>query len=211
LQTFERFANDVLSVKIADESEPIGVTSEHPFFARNNLSSEDDGEWRKAGELNVGDEILKFDGTWAPVENIVNRSNDKVYNFEVRQNHNYFVGVQGVLVHNSCRSQNYPTRVRKGTKQRLENGATDANGNIRCQNCGTDLQPGQGSPEHIPPLVETHNNIGFNTDQATRNNLFNNTANELHCLGCQRSQGGSMTQTYRTDTGPNYVPRRPRN
>jgi hypothetical protein len=42
LQTFERFANDVLSVKIENENEPIGVTSEHPFFvkvhgARSNL------------------------------------------------------------------------------------------------------------------------------------------------------------------------------
>jgi hypothetical protein len=107
LQTFERFADDVLSIKIAGESEPIGVTSEHPFFARNNLSSEDDGEWRKAGELNVGDEILKSDGTWAKVENVVSRSNDKVYNFEVTRNHNYFVGQQGLLVHNACNTHGH--------------------------------------------------------------------------------------------------------
>ncbi len=78
LQTFERFADDVLSVKIEGESEPIGVTSEHPFFARSSLSSED-GEWRQSGELQTGDEILKSDGTWAKVESVVSRSNNKVY------------------------------------------------------------------------------------------------------------------------------------
>jgi hypothetical protein len=101
LQTFERFASDVLSIKIENEEKSIGVTGEHPFFARNNLSSED-GEWIKAGELQIGDEILKSDGTWAIVESVVSRSNDKVYNVEVRQNHNYFVGGQGLLVHNTC-------------------------------------------------------------------------------------------------------------
>jgi hypothetical protein len=104
LQTFERFADDVLSVKIENESEPIGVTSEHPFFvkvhgARSNLSSED-GEWIKTGELQTGDEILKTDGTWATVKSVGSRNNSKVYNFEVRQKHNYFVGNSGVLVHN---------------------------------------------------------------------------------------------------------------
>jgi hypothetical protein len=124
LQTFERFANDVLSVKIADESEPIGVTSEHPFFvkmqgARNSLSSED-GEWRKAGELLVGDEVLKADGTWATVENVETRSNDKVYNFEVSQNHNYFVGEQGLLVHNTCSGKNPP--INRGRQDLHTNG-----------------------------------------------------------------------------------------
>jgi hypothetical protein len=120
LQTFVRFANDVLSVKIAGESEPIGVTSEHPFFTRSSLSSEDDGEWRKAGELNIGDQILKSDGTWAIVESVVSRSNDKVYNFEVSQNHSYFVGEQSLLVHNTCGdylAKKAPKQVTPGTKK----------------------------------------------------------------------------------------------
>jgi hypothetical protein len=119
LQTFERFASDVLSIKIENEEKSIGVTGEHPFFARNNLSSED-GEWIKAGELQIGDEILKSDGTWAIVESVVSRSNDKVYNFEVSQNHNYFVGEQSLLVHNTCGdylAKKAPKQVTPGTKK----------------------------------------------------------------------------------------------
>ena len=207
LQTFTRHADDVLSVKVAGESEPIGVTSEHPFFvrvhgARSDTSAEDDGVWLKSGWLKAGDEIRLADGHWAKVQSVEFRQSEQVYNFEVAQNHNYFVGEQGLLVHNSCRGDNYPSRVRKGTKERLENGARGPDGQLNCQNCGVQLQPGQGTPEHIPPLVETHNNVGYNTDQATRNNLFNDTAKELHCIGCQKSQGGSMTQRYRTDIGP---------
>lgn len=106
-QTFERFANDVLSVKVAGESAPIGVTSEHPFFvkvhgARSDTSGEDDGEWRKAGELNIGDEIRTASGGWSKVESIETRAAAQVYNFEVAQNHNYFVGGQGLLAHNTC-------------------------------------------------------------------------------------------------------------
>jgi len=57
------FAANILLVKF--EREPIGVTSEHPFFvrvhgARSDTSGEGDGgEWRKSGELNIDDEIRK--------------------------------------------------------------------------------------------------------------------------------------------------------
>ena len=112
------------------------------------------------------------------------------------------------MAHNNCRGNNYPSRVRKSTRERLENGAKGPDGQIKCQNCGVNQAPGQGTPEHIPPLVQTHNQIGYNTNQATRNDLYNSTAKELHCIGCQKSQGGRMTERYRTDTGPNYVPRK---
>ena len=111
VQTFERFAEAgrILSVKVEGEAAPLGVTHEHPFYvrihrARDNTSSEDDdGEWVEAGNLRVGDQIRKADGTWAVVENIVTRSEGaKVYNFEVADNHNYFVGDTSLLAHNNC-------------------------------------------------------------------------------------------------------------
>ena len=108
LQTFTRYAEDVLSIKIVGESEPIGVTSGHPFFvrvhgARSDTSSEgDDGEWRRAGELQIGDVIRTAAGDWARVESVEERGKEQVYNFEVERNHNYFVGGQGLLVHNGC-------------------------------------------------------------------------------------------------------------
>ena len=94
LQTFERYANDVLSVKVAGESEPLGVTSEHQFFvrvygARSDTSGEN-GEWRKAGELRIGNEIRTSAGDWARVESIESRADEQVCNFEVSRNHNDF-------------------------------------------------------------------------------------------------------------------------
>ena len=113
----------------------------------------------------------------------------------------------------SVRKRDYPYRERKATQQRLEDAAKDAEGNIRCQSpdCsvpgGRVLEPGEGTPQHTPPLVETHNEVGWNTDQPTRNNLFNETAEELHCIQCQKKEGGRTTQTYRRDTGPKYQPK----
>src|SRR5262249_4608809 len=107
----------------------------------------------------------------------------------------------------SVRKRDYPTRVRKATHERLELGATDENGQIRCQSpdCivlgGRPLAPKEGTPQHNPPLVETHNQRGWDVDQPTRNNLYNETATELHCIQCQRAEGGATRSTYRQDTG----------
>lgn len=63
--------------------------------------------------------------------------------------------------------------------------------------------------QHEPALVDTHNDSGYNVDQTTRNQLYNDTAVSLNCLDCQRSEGGKMSSTnqYRTDTGPKFKPR----
>ncbi len=61
------------------------------------------GGWQKAGSLKPGDFVFDIDGS-APVtvrsirfENVA----EKVYNFEVEGLHNYFVGDEGLLVHNA--------------------------------------------------------------------------------------------------------------
>ncbi|MBC3876123.1 RHS repeat-associated core domain-containing protein [Undibacterium sp. LX15W] len=116
----------------------------------------------------------------------------------------------------SVRSTDYPTRERKATTKRLEEGATGSDGVIRCQgqNCkvqgGRELAPGEGTPQHIPSLVDTHNRIGYDTNQRIRNDLYNETAKELHCLDCQHGEGGSTTARYRRDVGPNYEARQSR-
>jgi RHS repeat-associated protein len=113
----------------------------------------------------------------------------------------------------SVRNRDYPNRPWKSTRDRLEAGAKDAEGNIRCQDpsCqvpeGRVQQPGEGTAQHNPPLVETHNTIGYDTDQPTRTRLYNETADALHCIQCQRAEGGRTQQTYRQDTGPNYKPK----
>jgi hypothetical protein len=100
-------AEQLLSVQVEYETEPLGVTNTHPFYVRiykagDNTSAEDDGEWVEAGKLEVGNEIRKADNTWAKVQSITQQSKGaKVYNFEVADNHNYFVGQTSLLAHNS--------------------------------------------------------------------------------------------------------------
>jgi len=116
----------------------------------------------------------------------------------------------------SVRKQDYPTRERKTTRKRLEGAATGPDGVIRCQNVdcrvegGRVLQQGEGAIEHNPPLVQTHNEQGYNTNQETRNDLYNETATEIHCIDCQRRQGGQTQDRYRRDVGSNYESRQSR-
>ncbi|WP_244160195.1 RHS repeat-associated core domain-containing protein, partial [Paracidovorax cattleyae] len=107
------------------------------------------------------------------------------------------------------RKKLYPTRVRKSTMDDLKAKQEDINKDIRCDKCQTVLDENNMSVQHDPPLVKTHNDIGYNTDQPTRNDLYNATATSLVCLPCQKSEGGSMShsQQYRTDTGPNFKPK----
>jgi RHS repeat-associated protein len=108
-QTFAREAEETVEVSIAGETSPIEATSEHPFYARRAARSDTSGEgdaegaWIPAGELSEGDLVRRQSGAWVRVERVEQRRGRvKVYNFEVAQNHNYFVGRQGALVHNSC-------------------------------------------------------------------------------------------------------------
>ncbi len=104
----EAEAGRILSVKVEGEEKALGVTGEHPFYvrihrARDSISSEDDnqGEWIEAKVLQIGDEIRKANNSWAKVESISQKiEGAKVYNLEVIDNHNYFVGKTQLLVHN---------------------------------------------------------------------------------------------------------------
>lgn len=164
LQTFERFADDVLSVKVAGEFEPVGVTSEHPFFvrvhgARSDTSSEDDGEWRKSGELNIGDEIRTATSDWSKVESIESRKDAQVYNFEVANNHNYFVGNQGLLVHNTCYTPDQDAVIQLAKDAKKRGGVTTDEANTlkdwaeeyNLPSRGPEAHPGRGfgSNPHI--------------------------------------------------------------
>jgi hypothetical protein len=62
--------------------------------------------------------------------NVERRSNAKVYNFEVKQNHNYFVGEQGLLVHNACKRGPKTDINAPHNKTIRETGANVTDGNI---------------------------------------------------------------------------------
>lgn len=73
--------------------ELIEATAKHPFYV--------EGEWIDADSLSVGEKL--FDGEkYVPIKSLeLYEKNVKAYNLTVSDNHNYFVGENGVLVHNT--------------------------------------------------------------------------------------------------------------
>ena len=67
----------------------IGTTGEHPFFV--------DGKgWTEARGLSIGDVLVSHDGQRVEVEGIADSGRiETVYNFEVEDDHTYFVGGEG--------------------------------------------------------------------------------------------------------------------
>ena len=102
---FTHTAANVIDLRIASETEPLGTTSNHPFW------SEDQQDWIQAGELHPGEHLRLVDGTLTHVLSItVNPTTQPVFNLTVDAQHTYHVGESGVLVHNS---QNYNNAIGK--------------------------------------------------------------------------------------------------
>ena len=111
--TFHHSSGDVIDLVLADEcsdlnpetqtlkpvgeADAIGTTSNHPFW------SLDRQEYVQAGQLQVGERLQTLHGgTKTVVSNLPRPGpNSDVYNLEVHAEHVYFVGTDGVLVHNS--------------------------------------------------------------------------------------------------------------
>ncbi|TGM89382.1 polymorphic toxin-type HINT domain-containing protein, partial [Leptospira licerasiae] len=99
----ETFINQTTTIlKITDsKGEVIETTWNHPFYIAA-------GMWVKAKDLMVGDEFLTIDGKEIKVASIQESIRDeKVYNLEVEDAHTYYVGKDGVLVHNA---ENYASK-----------------------------------------------------------------------------------------------------
>ena len=79
------------------ENEQIVVTGVHRFYINrnNNLS------WISAAELQKNDYVLFADGSWHIISDIkIDLKILTVYNFEVANNHNYYITQSKILVHN---------------------------------------------------------------------------------------------------------------
>ncbi|MDM8562715.1 polymorphic toxin-type HINT domain-containing protein [Candidatus Marithioploca araucensis] len=77
-----------------DSGESIEATAEHPFYIKGK-------GWNPASSLKVGQALQLHNGTTVVVKEIDTSIRlEKVYNLTVANTHNYFVGVDGVLVHN---------------------------------------------------------------------------------------------------------------
>ena len=80
------------------DDETIEVTHTHRFYIKTDTGY----TWLAVKELKVGDYVRYADGTEHVIEamkhyNII----DTVYNIEVKNNHNYYVGKNQIFVHNA--------------------------------------------------------------------------------------------------------------
>ena len=85
-------------IHIGVNGETISATPTHPFYV-------DKLGWTLARSLRAGDILVLSNGELVTVEWVqheILESPIKVYNFEVQDFHTYFVGENGVFVHNGC-------------------------------------------------------------------------------------------------------------
>jgi pretoxin HINT domain-containing protein len=101
------------------DGEIIHTTDEHPFYVR-------DKAWVEAGELTVGTEILKSDGSFGLVEAVIVLDEPQtMYNLTVALAHTFVVGEQGWVVHNvDFNADKYP-RIRQYSYNPYRNWAYD--------------------------------------------------------------------------------------
>ncbi len=100
---FTAIKTNIVKLKIKGEKQVFTTTTEHPFYIQKArvLGDKEGGEWKTAEELKVGDKVLSKNGKWTPIVEISRDDKPtKVYNFEVEENHNYYVGDVGILSHN---------------------------------------------------------------------------------------------------------------
>lgn len=76
-----------------ETNEEIRCTPLHRFYT---------GQWVPAQHLRPGDKLLNLAGSWTKLKSIGReKESQPVFNLHVDGIHNYFVGREGILVHNS--------------------------------------------------------------------------------------------------------------
>jgi hypothetical protein len=90
-------SNEIVHISISD-NETINATPEHPFYVPAK-------GWTSAVNLRTGDVLYTLNGEYVVAEQVQHEILENpvwVYNFEVADDHTYFVGQNGVGVHNEC-------------------------------------------------------------------------------------------------------------
>ena len=104
---FVNETDEIVHVRYGDTE--IDATPNHPFYVAEK-------GWVSAVNLRAGDRLQLVNGEYVTVEQVqheILESPVKVYNFEVQDNHTYYVGGDdddsAVLVHNVCSHKNTKT------------------------------------------------------------------------------------------------------
>ncbi|MGA3080561.1 MAG: RHS repeat-associated core domain-containing protein [Terracidiphilus sp.] len=85
----------LLELRIEGEPTPLRPSTSHPFWAKRRAA--DPGHWIVAANLVAGELLETLDGRWAAIESVIPvEKPETVYNFTVDENHDYFVGEEGV-------------------------------------------------------------------------------------------------------------------
>lgn len=96
--TFKHSSGDCLNLALSSDgtAETIGTTSNHPFW------SVDRQVYFQAGSQQLDERVQTYSGdTKRVISKLPRPGPEAVYNLEVHGEHVYYVGVNGVLVHNT--------------------------------------------------------------------------------------------------------------
>ncbi|MGC5746570.1 polymorphic toxin-type HINT domain-containing protein [Chryseobacterium sp. NFX27] len=111
LQKHERFTLQMLSIELPT-GEFVRVTPEHRFYCND--------EWIEARDLQPGDLLHLKGGHYTTIISIETLPHyEKVYNFDIEGNENYYVTEDGILVHNG-----YKPRSPSSTNKKIDHSKT---------------------------------------------------------------------------------------
>ena len=93
VKTFRRSASRL--VRLVAGRDTLWSTPEHPYYTESG--------WKMASEIKPGLKLRLASGLFAAALSTTSVDTAvTVYNFEVARTHNYCIGSQGIIVHNSC-------------------------------------------------------------------------------------------------------------
>ena len=92
---FEHQSDQVYNISF-DNGEELGITYQHPVYSTTI------GDWRLAGELEIGEKVLTYQGEAEVISSEQKEESETVYNLEIKELHNFLVDESGVVVHNNC-------------------------------------------------------------------------------------------------------------
>ena len=131
----------LLEMRIEGERAPLRPSLAHPFWVKRGDSEPD---WIPADHMRIGDLVQSLQGAWRRVVSITPvEGQETVYNFTVANDHDYFVGETGLLVHNSSNCYCRPY-VRKRVRDQVEK-------RQKYTGTGSRIDPNSGIPHRGPP------------------------------------------------------------